>query len=71
MKLIREFCRRRLAARRWLIVGAGRRERGFVVTVPPPLAASVAECVVDGHAAHVAEPVRAPLPRQSFAPLGH
>ena len=61
MKLIREFCRR-LAARRWLIVGAGRRERGFVVTVPPPLAASAAAV-----AAEVAKP---PVPGSSFAPLG-
>jgi hypothetical protein len=66
MKLISEFCRRRLAARRWLIVGAGRSEHGFVVTVPPPLAASAA-----AHAAtHAAEVAKPPVPSPSFAPLG-
>ena len=65
MKLIREFCRRRLAGRPWLTVGADRREHGFVVTVPPPLAAPVA----DG--AHAVEPATPLAPGRSFAPLGH
>lgn len=65
MKLIREFCRRRLAGRPWLTVGADRRERGFVVTVPPPLAATVA----DG--AHAVGPPPPPAIGPSFASLGH
>ena len=65
MKLIREFCRRRLAGRPWLTVGADRRERSFVVTVPPPLAAPVADGV------HAAEPVTPPATGPSFAPLSH
>lgn len=65
MKLIREFCRRRLAGRPWLTVGAERRERSFVVTVPPPLAAPVADGV------HAVEPAMPPALGPSFAPLGH
>lgn len=65
MKLIREFCRRRLAGRPWLTVGADRRERGLVVTVPPPLASPAA----DG--AHAVEPATPSAICPSFAPLGH
>ncbi|HUH54435.1 MAG TPA: hypothetical protein VLZ32_01745 [Rhodanobacter sp.] len=65
MKLIREFCRRRLAGRPWLTVGADRRERGFVVTVPPPLAATVADGV------HAVQPAPPPAIGPSFAPLSH
>jgi len=65
MKLIRDFCRRRLAGRPWLTVGTDRRERGFVVTVPPPLAAPVAG------GAHVVEPPPPPAIGPSLAPLGH
>lgn len=66
MKLIREFCRRRLASRPWLTVGADRRERGFVVTVPPPRTSPVAE-----GATHVVEPATPSAIGPSFAPLGH
>jgi hypothetical protein len=65
MKLIREFCRRRLAGGPWLTVGTDRRERGFVVTVPPPLASPVV-----GGATHVVEPPPSAI-GPSFAPLGH
>jgi hypothetical protein len=66
MKLIREFCRRRLAGRSWLTVGADRREHGFVVTVPPPLTTPVVDV-----ATHVVEPATPPAIGPSFAPLGH
>jgi hypothetical protein len=65
MKLIREFCRRHLAGRPWLTVGADRRERGFVVTVPPPLAAPVADGV------HAVEPATPSAMGPSFAPPSH
>lgn len=71
MKLIREFCRRRLAARRWLAVGTARREHGFVVTVPPPLAAAVTGRMADATPARTVEPAASPAPSPSFAPFGH
>lgn len=67
MKLIREFCRRRLAGRPWLIVGADRRERGFVVTVPPPLA----DYAFRPDAAHTVEPATPAAPGRSFMPGVH